>query len=63
MRLSDLAHEFFANNTLMNFPILALLIFVAIFSTVAVRVFRSSKASFEEVSRLPLDGNDSEMKR
>ena len=49
------AAQYFAGSTLMDWPLLALVIFIAVFAVAAVTLFRRGAGAFEEVSRLPLE--------
>jgi len=47
--------QFYAGSPLMDFPLFALLFFVALFATVIVRMMILKRPrDFEEISRLPL---------
>lgn len=51
-----LATDFFAQSPLMAGPQIAMLIFLAVFAAVVVRVIRSGSRQWESASRLPLEG-------
>lgn len=50
-----MAAEFFQGSTLMAWPLIALVIFIAVFAVAAVVVIRRGAASFDAVARLPLE--------
>jgi cbb3-type cytochrome oxidase subunit 3 len=50
--------EYFAKSPALFLPILALVIFIAIFGAVAVRTWRRGNAAFAEQARLPLDDDE-----
>jgi hypothetical protein len=49
------AAEYFAGSSLMSWPLLAMVIFIAVFAVAAVALIRRGPAAFDEVSRLPLE--------
>jgi hypothetical protein len=50
-----IASEFFAGSSHMAWPLVALVIFIAVFVVAAALVIRRGARSFEPVSRLPLE--------
>jgi uncharacterized membrane protein len=50
--------EFFMRSPLLSLPLLALGIFLAVFTSVLVQVMRRSARQFDAQSRLPLDGDE-----
>ncbi len=50
-----LAAELYAGSELMGWPLLALVLFIAVFAAAAVRVVRRGRSAFDEVARLPLE--------
>jgi hypothetical protein len=57
--MSAIAMEFFRQSPVAFMPLVALVIFMVVFLTVTVRAFIKHSASWEEVSRLPLEGDTS----
>ena len=55
-----IAAEYFAGSALMSWPLLALVIFIAVFAIAAVTLIRRGRAAFDEVSRLPLEDDSHE---
>jgi hypothetical protein len=58
--MSQIAHDFFARSPLMAAPLVAMLIFIAVFVVVVARVMRTKKTDLDRSASLPLDegGND-----
>jgi len=52
--LSLLASEYFENSPLLVLPIVALVIFMAVFTSVTVRALRQDRREIERLARLPL---------
>ena len=52
--LSMMAKNFFSESPLLMFPIAALLIFIAVFTVVTIKVLRTDKESLQTVAGLPL---------
>ncbi len=50
--------EWFADNPLLYGPIVALVLFSAIFAVVAFRVWRNGAAAYERQAHLPLEDRD-----
>ena len=53
-----IAAEFFAGSDLMMWPLLTLVLFIAVFGLAALRVVRRGAAAYDEVARLPLDDKE-----
>lgn len=53
--LSALAREFFAQSTVLVFPLVALCIFFAVFVVVFVKAVRTPEAAAESLARMPLE--------
>lgn len=58
--LSALASEFFASSPLMMLPIVALLLFLCVFTAATWRALRRKPAELEPIARLPLDDDQME---
>jgi hypothetical protein len=56
--LSALASDFFAASPLMVLPILALLLFLCVFTMATWRALRRKPAELEPLARLPLGDDD-----
>ena len=56
--LSALASEFFAASPLMVLPVLALLLFVCVFTAATWRTVRRKPSELEPIARLPLGDDD-----
>jgi hypothetical protein len=56
--LSALASEFFAASPLMMLPVLALLLFLCVFTVASWRAMRRKPAELEPIARLPLGDDD-----
>lgn len=52
-----MAADFFARSPVMAAPVVAMLLFLAVFIAVAIRVFLTNRSEFSKVERLPLDGD------
>lgn len=52
--LSIIAKGFFASSPLLFYPILALVLFLALFTVLTVRVLRSDKSTLNDAAALPL---------
>lgn len=52
--LSMMAKGFFANSPVLFFPVVALLIFIGVFTLITIRVLRTDKIALQEVAGLPL---------
>jgi cbb3-type cytochrome oxidase subunit 3 len=50
-----IATEYFAGSTLMDWPLLALVIFISVFALAVIRLARRGRAAFDDVARLPLE--------
>lgn len=53
--LSMMAKGFFMDSPLIFFPVLALVIFMTVFTAITIRTLRSSRESLQHVAGLPLD--------
>ena len=58
--LSWLASDYFQQSPVLAFPVLALLIFMAVFTAMAYRAFRAPQKELDQLSMLPL-GLDGEV--
>ena len=56
--MRSIASDFFASSPLMAGPQIAMLIFLAIFAMVVIRVIRSGASRWEAAARLPLEDSD-----
>jgi hypothetical protein len=56
--LSALASEFFAASPLMMLPVMALLLFLGVFTMATWRALRRKPAELEPIARLPLGDDD-----
>ena len=56
--LGWMAREFFATSPALGFPIIALILFVTVFTGVVLFVMRRRPTSFELVAALPLEDDD-----
>jgi hypothetical protein len=52
--LSIMAKGFFTSSPLLFYPVLALMIFVAVFTFITIRVLRSDKGALSRAAALPL---------
>lgn len=52
-----IAAEYFQNSELLGWPLLALVIFIVVFGIAVVGLVRRGAGAFEEVARLPLEGD------
>jgi hypothetical protein len=50
-----IAAEYFQGSSLMDWPLLALVIFIAVFAFAVAGLVRRGAGAFDEVSRLPLE--------
>ncbi len=53
MRFAAMA--FFAKSPMLIFPVLALVLFFAVFVWITVRTYRADKTTYDAISRLPLE--------
>lgn len=53
--MRQMAESFFERSPVMAGPLIAMLIFLAVFLFVIVRVMRSEKAEMDRTARLPLE--------
>ena len=58
--LSDMAHEFFANNPAMAGPMIAMFIFLVVFTVAGLRAWRLSPDHAERMANLALEGESEE---
>jgi len=58
--ISELARDFFQNNPTIAGPLVAIGIFVVIFTIATIRAMKADKSYIAHMSHLPLDG-DSEV--
>jgi len=49
------AMAFFAKSPMLIFPLLALLLFLAVFVWITVRTYRADKTAYDAIARLPLE--------
>ena len=56
--MRDFLTNWFTGSPLLWGPIVALVLFGAIFTLVAIRVYRRDAASYDELARLPLEDCD-----
>jgi len=56
--LSTLASEFFASSPLMVLPVVALLLFLCVFTAASWRALRRKPSELEPIARLPLGDDD-----
>jgi hypothetical protein len=56
--MRQIAEGFFDKSPLMAGPLLAMLIFIAVFAAIFVFVLRARKPDLERSARLPLEGGD-----
>jgi len=61
--LSFVAMGYFQKSPLLIFPLIALLLFLTVFIVVTVRALRASPSSYDAISRLPLEGENQEVRR
>ena len=52
--ISVLAKRFFAESPALGFAVIALVLFIAAFVAIAIRVARTDKRQFQDLARLPL---------
>ncbi len=50
--------EFFAQHPMLALPVMALVIFVAVFAMIVVRTMRRQPAQFDALASLPLDAEE-----
>lgn len=53
--ISETAADFFARSPVLIFPVIALAIFVAVFTVVSIRAFMRSTSELDALSQLPLE--------
>ncbi len=53
--MSQIARQYFLDNPLLDAPIVALLVFLAVFVAVTVAAMRIDRAKVDSLSRMPLD--------
>lgn len=58
--MSDIAHDFFANNPAMAGPLLAMLMFTFVFTVAGLRAWRISREHVDRMAHLALEGEDEE---
>ena len=58
--MSELAADFFANNPAMAGPMIAMLLFIAVFVAATVRAWRISPEHVERLAHLALEGEPEE---
>lgn len=56
--MRQLAEGFFDRSPVMAGPLIAMLIFIAVFAVVIVRVVRAHRSEIDRSARLPLEGGD-----
>ena len=54
--MSDMARDFFSDNPLIAGPLIAMLLFSAVFLAACVRVIRAKTEHVEKMAQLPLEG-------
>lgn len=54
--MSDMARDFFGDNPLLAGPLIAMLLFTAVFVAACVRVIRSKAEHVDRMAQLPLEG-------
>ena len=54
--MSDLARDFFSNNPMLAGPLIAMLLFTAVFVAACVRVVRANREHVDRMAQLPLEG-------
>ena len=54
--MSDMARDFFSNNPLIAGPLIAMLLFSAVFLAACVRVVRAKRDHVDRMAQLPLEG-------
>ncbi len=55
--LSLMAKEFFAQSPVMIFPLVALFLFLAVFTVLSIRAFLRPKEAIEMMAKMPLEGD------
>jgi hypothetical protein len=50
-----IAADFFARSPMLVLPVVAMLIFMLVFMSTAIRAFRTDKAKQDKLARLPLE--------
>ena len=54
--MSDMARDFFSHNPLLAGPLIAMLLFTAVFAAAVVRVVRAKREHVDRMAQLPLEG-------
>lgn len=54
--MSEMARDFFSNNPLVAGPLIAMLLFSAVFLAAIVRAFRAKREHVDRMAQLPLEG-------
>lgn len=52
--MNAIARQFFADSPVIVYPIVALLLFIAVFLVVTVRTLRTQKTELDALARIPL---------
>jgi uncharacterized membrane protein (DUF485 family) len=55
--MGEMARDFFSDNPATSGPLIAMLLFVAIFVVASIRAWRAEKTHVERIARLPLEGD------
>ena len=50
-----IATDFFARSPVMTLPVIAMLLFMAVFVASAIRAFRTARDTHDELAKLPLE--------
>lgn len=58
--MSELAADFFANNPAMAGPMVAMILFIAVFVAAAIRAWRISPEHIDRLAHLALEGEPEE---
>lgn len=53
--MSDLARDFFSDNPMLAGPLIAMLLFTAVFVAACVRVIRANRDHVDRMAQMPLD--------
>lgn len=58
--MGEMARDFFSDNPATSGPLIAMLLFVAIFVVASVRAWRAERSHVDRIARLPFEGEGDE---
>lgn len=56
--LSQIAKTFFGASPVLGYPVIAMLIFLAVFLVVSVRALRKDRSEIDQLAKIPFEGEE-----